>query len=141
MNREQIYNALLDLVGNLADFQIKSRRLKVWTEVAPADMPALFLLQNNEVAETIRGMPSKWILRPELYIYVSTGNEIDGNPYEILNPILDKVTALFHPDFHQDVQTLNGLVHSAKINGGIEVDGGILGSIAVAIIPIEIIIA
>jgi len=141
MNREQIYNALLDLVGNLADFQIKSRRLKVWTEVAPADMPALFLLQNNEVAETIRGMPSKWILRPELYIYVSTGNEIDGNPYEILNPILDKVTELFHPDFHQDVQTLNGLVHSAKINGGIEVDGGILGSIAVAIIPIEIIIA
>ena len=140
MNRENIYKSLFELVGSVADFQFKSRRLKVWSDVSPSDMPALFMLQNNEVPETTRNMPTKWTFRPEFYIYVSVGNEIDANPYEILNPILDKVTSLFHPKYLQDVITLDGLVHSAKINGAIEVDGGILGTVAVAIIPVEIIV-
>lgn len=138
--REQIYGALLDLVSTVADFNTKSRRLKIWTDVAPADMPAIFLLQQNEMAETVRGMDIKWTFRPELYIYVSVGNDQNANPYAILNPILDKVTDLFNSSkLIEGVQTLGGLVHSCKMVGGVETDGGVLGTVAVAIIPIEII--
>jgi hypothetical protein len=140
MNRENIYTALLNLVGSVADFNTESRRLKMWTDVAPADMPAVFVLQQNEQAETIRGMDIKWTLRPEIYIYVSVGNDPNENPYSILNPILDKVVDLFNYNKLQNgVQTLGGLVHSCKLNGGIETDGGVLGTVAIAIIPIEII--
>ncbi|MDQ1326678.1 MAG: hypothetical protein QG564_1803 [Campylobacterota bacterium] len=138
--REQIYSALLNLVSSVAEFNTKSRRLKLWTDVAPADMPAIFLLQQNEMAETVRGMDIKWTFRPELYIYVSVGNDQNANPYAILNPILDKVTDLFNSSkLIGGVQTLDGLVHSCKMVGGVETDGGVLGTVAVAIIPIEII--
>ena len=141
MNRENIYNSLLNLIGTVAEFKIKDRKLKIWSDISPADMPSLFLLQQKEVSETIRGLPIKWSFYPEIYIYVSVGNETNLNPYTLLNPILDKVCDLFdNTKLQEGNQTLGGLVHSCKINGGIETDGGILGTTAIAIIPIEIIV-
>ena len=141
MNRENIYIALLNLIGTVASFNTRSRKLKLWTNVSPPDMPALFILQQKETAQTMTGMPTKWTFTPEIYIYVCTGNDETVTPYSILNPIVDAVCDLFDTQKLQEgKQTLGGLVHSCKILGGIETDGGILGTTAIAIIPIEIIV-
>lgn len=139
MNREDIYNELLNLVSSVADFKTVSRRLKHWDDVSPADMPALFISDGDEDVSTIRGMPSVWTLTPDINIFVDCGNNQNITPYSILNPILDKVCALFDDEKSlYGVQTLNGKCDSAKLNGKILKDGGLLDTKAVAVISIEI---
>lgn len=142
MDREAIYSALFELLQQTPGFKSYSRRLKIWSEVAAAQMPALFLNQGSEVAETIRGMPTKWTFYCEIYIYVNVGSDQTKSPYIILNPLNDKVIKLFDAeDNTYGVQTLGGLVHSVKVNGKVENDGGALGQVAISIIPLEIIVA
>ncbi len=140
MERELIFTELFNLIGSIRAFKYKSRRLKMWTDIAPADMPAMFLTEGNEGVATIRGLDPRVVLSAEIYIYVNAGNDLNAVAQSIMNPILDSVTNLFNfNNIDYGVQTLNGLVHSCKISGSIEKDNGVLGTTAIAIIPIEII--
>ncbi len=143
INRENIYNALLNQLSTTYNFNTVSRRLKHWNDVPVAQMPALFLLQQHETVVTTTKMPQIVTLHPEVYIYVSTGTSQTINPYSILNPIIDNITNLFIASNFPNQSgnnNLGGLVHTCKINGTIDTDGGILGNIAIAIIPFEIIV-
>jgi hypothetical protein len=137
MNREIIYSSLLDLLSAASGITTASRRLKHWADVAPADHPALFMVQKSETATVVTGQPTRWSLRVDVYLYVRGASDI--SPASILNPTLDAVTAALMPATSASgPQTLGGLVTYARIEGAIETDEGTLGDQAVAIIPIQI---
>lgn len=138
MTREPIYSALFALVSAMPGLQTASRRLVHWSDVAPANQPALYMAQTGEVAQTtVRGAPIRWTLSVDLYLYVNVGNDPNATPASILNPLLDALMAALMPSPGQ-VQTLGGRVSQCWIAGKIETDEGVLGPQSVAVIPIEI---
>jgi hypothetical protein len=139
MNREAIYAALFSRVSGAAGVASSNRRLKHWSDVSPADMPALFMAQRGETAKTATGQPTTWTLNVDLIVYVSDGGDPSTVPSTALNPILDGITNLFTPDPVTGKQTLGGLVHYARISGAIAIDEGVQGDTVIAVIPIEIV--
>jgi hypothetical protein len=136
MNRESIYAALFALVSAVPGINTRSRRLKMWTDVAPADQPALFMAQVGEAAETLTTLPTRWHLHVELYLYAHTQDSAQS-PASVLNPLVDAIVALIMPP-NQEKQTLGGLAHYCRVSGQIKTDEGVLGDQAVAIIPVEV---
>jgi hypothetical protein len=115
-----------------------SRTLKHWSDVAPVSQPALFQAHKNDTAEVpVRGAPTKWNLRFDIYLYVNTAGK-EMPPSQEMNPLLDAIDAALAPTAGTEVQTLGGLVHHCWISGSIETDEGTLGDQAVAIIPVDI---
>ena len=137
MNREPIYAALFGLVSGVPGIVTASRRLKHWNDVPAVDQPALFQIQKGETGEQAQGLPMKWTLAAEIYLYVNSGDDPAGIPATELNNLLDLIELALAPNF-RGVQTLGGLVSHCWISGRIETDEGSLGSQAVAIIPISI---
>lgn len=137
MIREPIYAALFAKLSNVAGFTTRSRKLKHWSDVGPTEQPALFMAQKGETAQIVRGQPTRWTLSIDVYLYVKTAGS--DAPAQLLNPLLDAITAALAPDNPiENTQTLGGLVHRCWIEGQIETDEGTLGDQAVAIVPINI---
>lgn len=148
VGREAIWTAFFGLffpsltVPGGGPFKIVSRRLRHYDDVLPGSQPALYVLQNHETAEARdRGLPTKWTLRGELFIYArNEPSGLDQGGGSVLNPLIDAVeTALFPVPAHGNVQSLGGLVSRAFIDGEVEVYEGNLDNQAVAIIPVRII--
>ena len=142
MNREPIYSALFATVAAAAPFVTVSRRLRHWSDVGPAEQPALFQAQKSETAKRTRGLPPRWTLEVDLFVYAQAPDELTA-PATVLNPVLDAVEAALAPagaDLATGTQTLGGLVSHCWISGKIQTDEGVLGGQAVAIVPIEIVV-
>jgi hypothetical protein len=140
INREPIYAALFGLIETAADFTVVDRRLRHWSDVAPAEQPALFLAQKTELASVkTLGAPTVWTLAVDLYVYVHSSDPYLA-PATVLNPLLDAVEAALAPSATTGIQDLGlpATVQHAYINGKIETDEGVLGDQAVAIVPVEI---
>lgn len=136
MNREAIYSALFAKLQASANYVTTSRRLLHWNDVQSSQQPALFVAQRNEVAVTDRGMPTRWTLNVDVYVYARTDGGL--NPGPIINPLLDAIEAALAPNAVENAQTLGGLVSWCRIEGAIETDEGTLGDQLVAIIPITL---
>jgi hypothetical protein len=136
MNREAIYSALFALVSTAPGLVTTSRKLLHWNDVQSSARPALFQAQKGETAIQSTGLPTKWMLGVDIYVYVSTKGT--DHPGAVLNPILDAIAAKLDMPFPGQPQTLGGLVQYARIDGRIETDEGTLGDDAVAIIPVSI---
>lgn len=139
MNREQIYAAMFSLIGSLAGVQTCSRKLMHWADVTA--FPAVFQAQKTEVAvKAGRGIPTRWTLLCDIYVYVRVEPGQPSSP--ALNAMLDAITmALAPPEVIDNKQTLGGLVEDCWIDGQIVTDEGTLGELAVAVIPVHIIVA
>jgi hypothetical protein len=141
MNREPVYAALFALLADAAPFVTTSRRLRHWSDVGPAEQPALFMVQKSETADPVKGLPTKWKALVDLYLYVQS-TDTDTAPASLLNPLLDAIEAALAPGVNAGgVQTLGGLALHAWIAGKIETDEGVLGGQTVAIVPIELLVA
>jgi len=140
INREPIYAALFGLIESAADFAVVDRRLRHWSDVAPAEQPALFMAQKTELASVkTLGAPTVWTLAVDLYVYAHSSDPYLA-PATVLNPLIDAVEAALAPSATTGVQDLGlpAMVQHAYINGKIETDEGVLGDQAVAIVPVEI---
>ena len=140
INREPIYAALFGLIETAADFAVVDRRLRHWSDVAPAEQPALFMAQKTELASIkTLGASTVWTLAVDLYVYVHSSNPYLA-PATVMNPLLDAVEAALAPSATTGLQDLGlpATVQHAYITGKIETDEGVLGDQAVAVIPIEI---
>jgi hypothetical protein len=140
INREPIYAALFGLIEAAADFAVVDRRLRHWSDVAPAEQPALFMAQKTELASVkTLGAPTVWTLSVDLYVYAHSSDPYLA-PATVLNPLLDAVEAALAPSATTSIQDLGlpAQVQHAYISGKIETDEGVLGDQAVAIVPIEI---
>ena len=140
INREPIYAALFGLIETAADFAVVDRRLRHWSDVSPAEQPALFMAQKTELANVkTLGAPTVWTLAVDLYLYAHSSDPYLA-PATVLNPLVDAVEAALAPSATTGLQDLGlpASVQHAYINGKIETDEGVLGDQAVAIVPLEI---
>jgi hypothetical protein len=139
MNREAIYKALYAKLQRIDGIRDIGRRLKPWTDVL--EFPAVFLAQGNEQnIKGGRGLPNKYELSPSIYLYVKV--EVGEIPGPVLNEFLDSITQALKPaEGAENKQTLGGLVEDCWIDGQVITDEGTLGEMAVAVIPIKIVVA
>lgn len=140
ISREPIYAALFGLLETAADFVVVDRRLRHWSDVSPAEQPALFMAQKSEMASIKTfGAPTVWTLAVDLYLYAHSSNPYLA-PATVLNPLIDAVEAALAPSAATGLQDLGvpATVQHAYISGKIETDEGVLGDQAVAIVPVEI---
>ena len=138
--REPIYAALFDLAAGAAGFVTAERRLRHWSDVAPAEQPALFMTQKSEVAAVkTLGAPTVWTLLVEFYLYAHSSDPY-LSPATVLNPLVDAVEAALAPAATTGLQDLGlpSMVQHAYIAGKIDTEEGVLGDQAIAIIPVEI---
>jgi hypothetical protein len=146
--REAIYAALWALAAEAgpstgSGFTTASRRLRHWSDVGPAEQPALFMSEKGGIAQVkALGAPVVWTLHADLYLYAHSSDPYLP-PASILNPLLDALEAALAPAPMTGKQDLGlpGMVQHAYISGRIETDEGILGDQAIAIVPIEILAA
>jgi len=147
--REDIYAAVFAFftaltVGGSPAFKMATRKLRVWEEVPTEDQPALLQLQRTETIQKTKGLPGKWTLGIELYLYANTNQLGDTSiiASQVLNPLIDAVVnSLTIDDVMNDACTLGGLVSSCYIAGTIQTFEGNLGDQAACIIPINLVIA
>jgi hypothetical protein len=138
--REAIYAALWQLAAEAENFATASRRLRHWSDVGPAEQPALFMTEKGAVAKVkALGAPVVWTLFADLYLYAHSSDPYLP-PAAILNPLLDAIEAALAPAPVSGIQDLGlpTMVQHAYIAGRIETDEGVLGDQAIAIVPIEI---
>lgn len=143
ISREPIFSAAFELAWDDAIFnnpKATARTLRHWNDVAPEEMPAMFLAQGNQstLGTAANGLPTRWQLDASFYLYVRRDGDL--SPGEVLNPILDALEAKFDPTAFGP-QTLDGLVQWARIEGTVETSEGTLGDLEVCIIPIRIMTA
>ena len=141
--REAIYAALWSLAAEAANFATASRRLRHWSDVGPAEQPALFMSEKGGIAKIkALGAPVVWTLYADLYLYAHSSDPYLP-PATILNPLLDAIEAALVPAPISGIQDLGlpAMVQHAYISGRIETDEGLLGDQAIAIIPVEILAA
>jgi hypothetical protein len=144
LRREEIYGAVFARLQALGPqpagsghLVTLSRRLRHWSEVAPALQPALYLVQRQEKPRQDKGRPPVWELGLDLYLYVHAPDPA-APVAPLLNRALDAIDAAFAPD-PSGVDTLGGTVSRCWIDqAGIETDEGTLGDQAVAIVPLSI---
>ena len=140
IQRETIYAALWSLASSAARFASANRRLRHWSDVSPAEQPALFMAEKGgEGRAKALGAPVVWTLRADLYIYAHSTNPYIA-PAEILNSLIDAVEAALAPAPTTGIQNLGlpAQVQHAYLAGKVETDEGVLGDQAVAVVPVEI---
>lgn len=157
--REPIYVALMNLVtantkwdpsvvdptqsSRLIPFKTYSRRLTIFDDVDPTQMPYCCLTTGNETHDTRKpGLQDFILIRAKLYIYVSSPDPV--SPGTVWNPVMDQIQNLF-PSSMQDnpavgKQTLGGLVEHVIIKGDVLTFEGTLADKEVGIIPLEILV-
>jgi len=148
MIRESIYAAIFTFWSNLTvggspAFKSATRKLKIWENVEPEDQPALLQLQRRETVTRPKGLPARWTLTVDLYLYVHTGANNDPSvvPSQLLNPLMDAVeAAMIVDDVGNNAVTLGGLVSHCFIDGAVEIFEGNLGDQAVCIIPLTVVV-
>lgn len=139
-NFEAIYAALFALAQNqITGVVTYDRTLRMWSDVAPAEQPALFQVEQDYTVDQEYALPPRWTLHAEWYLYCY-GNKQDQSPGAQLNTLLTQVVAAVPPKDFTQIQTLGGLAFRCWINGKIETDEGVLGQQRVAIVPIEILV-
>jgi hypothetical protein len=142
IERERIYSALWALASASTNFASANRRMRHWSEVSPAEQPALFMAERGGEAEIkALGAPIVWTLYADFYLYAHS-NDPYVAPSTILNPLLDALEQALAPAA-TGVQNLGlpNMVQHAFISGKVETDEGVLGDQAVAIVPIVILCA
>jgi len=138
--REVIYNALFDHLkadANLSSQVITfTRKLTLFTEIAPESQPAMYLEMNGESRTVVRGQPPRVTLESSLWVNVRKN---ESEAAQILNPILDAIENALKPT-NDTTQTLNNKVHHCWIEGVTQIFEGNLGDEALAIVPIKILV-
>ena len=142
--REQIYSALFAglqsvLLSPAGPFKTVSRRWQDPTQLSPADRPSLYQVQKDELISTsVNGLPLHAKLAVDLVLYTAGDSEPNSVPSSELNTLLDAVEAALRSATPGIAQSLGGKVSHCRIEGKIEIIENVQGSMALAIVPVEI---
>lgn len=142
--REQIYSALFTtlqgaLLSPAGPFKTVSRRWQDQSQVSPADRPALYQVQKDELVGTsVNGLPIHAKLTVDLVLYTSGDSEPSSIPSTELNSLLDAVETAIRSALPGVAQSLGGRVSHCRIEGKIEIVENVMGAMALAVIPVEI---
>ena len=142
--REQIYSALFAtlqgaLLAPVGPFNTVSRRWQDQSQVSPADRPSLYQVQKDELIGTsVNGLPIHAKLTLDLVLYTVGDSEPSSIPSIELNSLLDVVEAAVRNASPGLAQSLGGKVSHCRIDGKIQIVENVLGAMALAVVPIEI---
>lgn len=142
-DRDGILNALYSRLKTKLGSAVVTmgRRHMMPPQLTSAMQPALFVVQGGEMKEPHpRGTGGKVILHVLLvaYCYDNAANS-DGSTQ--LNILIGKIEDALAPDDASTlVQTLGGKVDRCWIEGESDIDPGVFGQQAVAIIPVRILV-
>jgi hypothetical protein len=142
--REQIYAALFtQLQGALlvpsGPFKIVSRRWQDPSQISPADRPALYQVQKDEMARTsVIGIPVIWKIGLDLVLYTAGDAEPNVVPSTELNNLLDTVETALQNATPGLAQSLGKKVTYCRIEGKVEIVENVQGAMAMAVVPIQI---
>jgi hypothetical protein len=120
-------------------FQTARRRLA--DPYAEQDMPALYLVEVNEVHEMrVSTEPVLVVLNCEALIFTAVGADQNAVPAATLNTLIDGIEAALYPTPRGYRQTLglDGMVLYCRIEGEVQKDPGHDNRLAGAIVPIKI---
>ncbi len=139
MNRETIYTALLNRISTAIGIATDSRRMRLWSDVAPTDKPSLLIRQEGESYDQLRGFPPKITLSAEVYIYFDAGKDPNAIPATTVNTLMDAIDVAMRPDdFLNSVLTLGGLVSHCWIEGDVSFDPGDIDGDGVLVLPVKV---
>lgn len=142
-DRDEILNALYSLLKTKLGSNVTTmgRRHMMPPQLTSAMQPALFVVQGGEHRDPRpRGTGGKLTMHVLLiaYCYDNSSN-VDGTTQ--LNDLIEEIEdALAPADPSTLVQTLGGLVYECWIEGETDIDPGVFGQQAVAIIPVRILV-
>jgi len=151
VNREAIWAALFAWFKSQlgASFVSFGRKHIAPPQLAIAAQPALFQVAGKEihVPQKSPGLPSKLVLRGWLILYIFDGSPVENIGSETLlaettlNSLLSLIDAALVPDnLGTGKFTIGGLVTHCWIEGDSDLDPGIFGPQAAAILPINILV-
>lgn len=110
---------------------------------AEQDMPALYLVELNEMHNYRQSnAPALVELNCEVWLYTRVGAEANAVPAAMLNVLIDALERALYPTptgFRQNLGVAG--VHYARIEGEVQKDPGHSGHIAMAVVPIKILVA
>lgn len=143
-DRDTILNALFQRLKTKLGGAVLTigRRHMMPPTLTTAMQPALFVVQGPELHEPRpRGTGGKVTLHAFLvaYCYDNAAN-VDGSTQ--LNILIGKIEDALAPDLPNigEPQNLGGLVYQCWIEGQADIDPGVFGQQAVAIIPVRILV-
>jgi hypothetical protein len=141
--RDTILNALFQLLKSKLGSNVVTigRRHMMPPQLTSAMQPALFVVQGAENREPHpRGTGGKLTMRVLLVAYCyDTTSRVDGQTQ--LNILIGQIEDALAPDtVNPAVLTLSGLVQHCWIDGEADIDPGVFGQQAVAIIPVSILV-
>lgn len=142
--REQIYSALFSilqgaLLAPAGPFKTVSRRWQDPSQISPADRPALYQVQKDELAATaVNGLPLNWRTTVDLVLYSTGDTDPSAVPSSELNALLDATEAAIRSAVPGLAQSLGGIVSHCRIQGKIEIVENVQGAMAMAVVPVEI---
>lgn len=136
---EPIYEGVKTAMASIAQVKTVSRRFRHYSQTSPADCPAIFITQKGEQVVNQKGIPGKWHLKLDLFVYIHIGDDQTAIPSTVLNGVLRDMRAVLLPDPVSGVPAaFNGLVSHAWIGDEVEIFDGVAGSLAMAVVPLEI---
>ena len=99
----------------------------------------MYQVQKDELTGTsVNGLPIHARLAVDLVLYTVGDSEPNSVPSTELNSLLDAVEAAIRNATPGIAQSLGGKVSHCRIEGKIEIVENVIGSMALAVVPIEI---
>jgi len=142
MSRETAFNALFNIVAAAYPWNIASRRMKLWSEVAPTTRPSLFQLESGpETYQWTSAATPRRTFEAKLFLYFDTRDPTTPGSSS-LNDALDAIDAALAPtgaDATLGRQTLGGAVYDCKIAGVPVRDVGDLDGDGLAVVSVRLI--
>jgi hypothetical protein len=151
MQRDPIYAAIVTQLSALIAapynlVQVVSRGFLVWDQASL--QPAIYIVPVTEAGEYKRGLPTKWKLTIDLYVYVKWVDSVNQG-VTALAQIMDAIDYILSPTGPNGVKmdngyvnTLGGLVVYCALQGAADISGGFLNqSQTIARMPVEVSVA
>jgi len=150
MQRDKLYAALQTQLAALQaapyNVLVVSRGFVLWD--AANAQPAIYIVPRQEKAEYVRGVPVKWLISADIYVYVRwTDSVLQGTT--TLAQIMDGVDHILSPtgpngspSGNTAVNTLGGIAVYCALQGSCEISAGFLNrQQTVARMPVDIMVA
>jgi hypothetical protein len=150
INREAIWAALFAYLKTKlsADFVTIGRKHVAPPQLTIPEQPALFQVAGREVHTPTKppGAPTKLVLRGFLVVYLFVDAPVEDAGDETLlgetqlNNLLYAIDQAFLPDNVNGKFTIGGLATHCWIEGDTDLDPGIFGPQAAALLPLNILV-
>lgn len=150
MQRDPLYAAVVTQLQPLMKqpygVQVISRGFVMWDQADA--QPAIYMAPGTETGNYKMGLPTKWMIKLDLYVYVRWVDDVEQG-VTLLAQIMDGIDFQLSPTGpngvrvnNQWVNTLGGLAQYCALSGPAEISGGFLGrNQSVAKMPVEIMVA